>query len=155
MMWFSTSFLPIRLIHTFKRNIMTHIYTIELRFTGHNLDPSEISARLKLEPSNSFSQSQSNSTTKKRCPYWAFNGQGEVGFQSEWESLESALEFLLRSLDSRKAEIISLSSEFDGVWWCGHFQSSFNGGPMLSPKLLIEMGSYGIPMSIDNYFSEE
>lgn len=132
-----------------------HVYTVELRFSGFLLEPSEISARLDLQPSNTFSQSQDQTITKKRRSYWAYNGQGEIGFQSEWTCLEDGLGFLLKSLYSRKAEIIAIARHFDGIWWCGHFQSSFDGGPILSPKLLIEIGSYGVPLSIDNYFSDE
>lgn len=47
-----------------------------------------------------------------------------------------------------------LPLEFDAVWWCGHFQSSFDGGPELPAELLTEIGSYGIPLYIDNYFNE-
>jgi len=138
-----------------KKKAGAHVYTVELRFSGDQLEPSEISARLNLQPSGAFSQSQNQSSTRKRRPYWAYNGQGGVRFQPEWASLEDGLEFLLKSLGSRKAEIIALARQFDGLWWCGHFQTSFDGGPTLSPKLLTEIGSYGIPLSIDNYFSDE
>jgi hypothetical protein len=132
-----------------------HTYTVELRFSGDQLEPSEISARLNLQPSSAFSQSQNQLLTRKRRPYWAYNGQGAIGFQPEWTSLEKGLEFLLNSLRARKPEIIALARQFDGLWWCGHFQSSFDGGPTLSPKLLAEVGSYEIPLSIDNYFNDE
>jgi hypothetical protein len=140
---------------TKEKKAEAHIYTVELRFSGDQLEPSEISSRLNLQSSDAFSQSQNQSSKRKRCPYWAYNGQGEKGFQSEWLRLEDGLEFLLKNLSSRKAEIISLARQFDGLWWCGHFQASFDGGPTLSPKLLSEIGSYGIPLSIDNYFSDE
>jgi hypothetical protein len=64
------------------------------------------------------------------------------------------LEFLLKNLSSKKADIADLATQFDGFWWCGHFQTSFDGGPTLSPKLLTEISSYGIPLSIDNDFSQ-
>lgn len=134
---------------------MAHIYTVELRFSGEQLEPSEISNQLNLRPNSAFSQSQNLFATRKRCPYWAYNGQWEVGFQAEWASLEEGLEFLLNHLDPKKAEILAVARKFDGLWWCGHFQTSFDGGPMLSSKLLIELGSYGIPLSIDNYFSDD
>jgi hypothetical protein len=134
---------------------MAHVYTVELRFSGDQLEPSEISSRLNLQPSDAFSLSQNQSSQRKRRPYWAYNGQREKGFQPEWLRLEDGLEFLLKNLRVRKAEIISLARQFDGLWWCGHFQTSFNGGPTLSPALLTEIGSYGILLSIDNYFSDE
>ena len=69
--------------------------------------------------------------------------------------MEEGLTFLLKILSTRKAEIITLAHQFDAVWWIGHFQSSFDGGPTLSPKLMAEISSYEIPLSIDNYFSDE
>lgn len=138
-----------------EKKAAAHVYTVGLRFYGDQLEPSEISARLNLQPSHASSQSQNQSTTRKRRPFWGYNGQGELGFQVEWESLEDGLEFLLKTLSPRKAEIIALSRQFEGLWWCGHFQASFDGGPTLSPKLLTEIGSYEIPLSIDNYFSDE
>jgi hypothetical protein len=140
---------------TQQKNAAAHAYTVELRFSGDQLEPAEISARLNLQPSNAFSQSQNQSLTRKRRPYWAYNGQGEIGFQPEWTCLEDGLEFLLKGLSSRKADVIALARQFDGLWWCGHFQASFDGGPTLSAKLLTEMGSYEIPLSIDNYFNDE
>ena len=140
---------------TQEKKAAAHTYTIELSFYGDQLDPSEISACLNLQPSGSLSQSQIQATKRKRCPYWGYNGQGEEGFQPEWACLEDGLEFLLKSLNPRKTEIVALACQFEGVWWCGHFQASFDGGPTLSPKLLTEIGSYGIPLSIDNYFSDE
>lgn len=136
------------------KKVAGHAYTVELRFSGALLEPSEISAQLGLQPSHA-SQSQNQSITNKRHPWWGYNGQGQPGFQPGWTCLEEGLEFLLKSLRSRKAEIIALARQFDGIWWCGHFQSSFDGGPTLSPKLLTEIGSYGIPLYIDNYFSDE
>lgn len=132
---------------------MTHAYTVGLRFYGDQLEPSEISARLNLQPSSMLGKAQSQLATRKRRPYWAYNGQGEEGFQSEWTSLEDGLEFLLKSLSSRKADISALAQQYDAVWWCGHFQTSFDGGPTLSSTLLTEIGSFGVPLSIDNYFS--
>lgn len=134
---------------------MTHAYTVELRFYGDQLEPSEISARLNLQPSSMLSKAQSQLATRKRRPYWAYNGHGEDGFQSEWTNLEDGLKFLLKVLSSRKADIIALACQYDAIWWCGHFQTSFDGGPTLSSELLTEIGSFGVLFSIDNYFSSD
>ncbi|GAB3094855.1 DUF4279 domain-containing protein [Lysobacter terrae] len=131
---------------------IAHTYTVELRFSGDLLEPSEISAQLNLQPSNMLSLQ--NQAAGRRKPFWAYNGHGQLGFQAEWGSLEDGLEFLLGCLNARKAEINALASQYNGFWWCGHFQASFDGGPTLSPTLLAEIGSYGVPLTIDNYFSE-
>jgi hypothetical protein len=137
---------------TQEKKAAAHAYTVELRFLGEQLEPSEISARLNLQPSHALSQSLNQSSKRKRRPYWGYDGQGEDGYQPEWTSLEDGFEFLFKILISRRAEIIALARQFDGFWWCGHFQTSFDGGPTLSPKLLTEISSYEISLSIDNYF---
>lgn len=132
-----------------------HFYTVELRFSGDQLQPAEISRRLGLTPTRSRDRSAGEALVGKPRPYWGFTGHGEDHYQEEWTSFQEGLEFLLSILASRKSEIQSLAREFDGVWWCGHFQSGFDGGPTLSPALLVELGSYGIPLSIDNYFFDD
>lgn len=140
---------------TNEKKAVGHTYTVQLRFSADQLEPAEISAKLNLTPSHTSSQLQNQSATKKRRAFWAYNGQGEVGFKTEWLCLEDGLEFLFKSLGPKKAEILAVARQFEGLWWCGHFQASFDGGPTLSPKVLTELGSYGIPLSIDNYFSDE
>ncbi|WP_420714754.1 hypothetical protein [Roseateles sp. SL47] len=132
-----------------------HTYTVELRFIGSKLEPANISRRLSLAASAELGLLESQASTRRREPFWAYNGKGEIGFQSEWTSLDEGLQFLLGCLRARKPEIVALSLEFRSIWWCGHFQASFDGGPTLSANLLKEIGSYGIPLSIDHYFSED
>ncbi|MCW5319858.1 DUF4279 domain-containing protein [Verminephrobacter aporrectodeae subsp. tuberculatae] len=137
---------------TQQKKVPNHVYTVELRFLG---EPSEISDRLNLKPSNSFSKKQNQKMKRPRRPYWGYSGRGEAGYLRKWESLGDGLKFLLEILRSRKSEIIAIGHQFDGHWWCGHFQSSFNGGPTLSPQLLAEVGSYEMPLCIDDYHVSE
>lgn len=132
-----------------------HTYTVQLRFSGDQLEPSEISAKLKLTPSHTSSQLKRQSTKGRRRAFWAYNGQGEPGFRSEWSCLSDGLAFLLKILEPKKNEIIALAGQFDGIWWCAHFQASFDGGPTLPPNVLSELATYGIALSIDNFFSDD
>ncbi|MCW8166583.1 DUF4279 domain-containing protein [Verminephrobacter aporrectodeae subsp. tuberculatae] len=136
-----------------KSKTPNHVYTVELVFMG---EPSEISDRLNLQPNNAFSQSQNRPPpSRQHPPYWGYNGERETGYQSRWESLEDGLIFLLEVMDSRREKIIAIGHQFNGHWWCGHFQSSFDGGPTLSAKLLVEISNYEIPLRIANYYSSE
>lgn len=132
-----------------------HIYTVELRFSGDQLDPSDISARLEVPASNSSDMPMAEVMRRRKRLFWSYNGIEQAGFQADWESLEDGLRFLLGCLSDKKKEIHGLAQQFYGRWWCGHFQSSFDGGPTLSPELLAEIGAYGLPLTIDNYFSDE
>ena len=132
-----------------------HTYTVEVRFYGDDLNPSEISRQMGLEPSGSLTRLAASSSSRARRPFWAYNGQGEQGFLSEWQSLEDGLAFLARRLAPLRSTVVDLSQTFDGIWWCGHFQSSFDGGPTLSSKVLAEIAGFGLPLFIDNYFAAE
>lgn len=132
---------------------LNHTYSIELCFFGDELRSDDITRCLSLQATRSSDGLLVRSDGRKRVPFWAYNGQGEEGFQLEWESLENGLWFLLRKLTPLQPEIIRLSKIFEGYWRCGHFQTSFDGGPVLSSKVLAEVAGYGLPLSIDNYFS--
>lgn len=110
---------------------------------------------MRLEPSGSLTRLAASSSSRSRRPFWAYNGQGEEGFLLDWRSLEDGLTFLARRLAPLRSTVVDLSQTFDGIWWCGHFQSSFDGGPTLSPKILAEVASFGLPLFIDNYFAAE
>lgn len=135
--------------------IPNHTYMVELRFYGDALEPSEITRRLCLQPSTTSDDLPVGPKGRKRRPVWGYNGQGEDGFQSEWQSLEQGLDFVLRRIAPLQATVVELSQDFKGIWWCGHFQASFDGGPTLSSKTLAEIASYGLPLFIDNYFAPE
>jgi hypothetical protein len=53
---------------------------------------------------------------------------------NEWESLELGLQYLLGKLLPKMELIRSYISKYDVFWWCGHFQSSFDGGPTMAPR---------------------
>ena len=129
-----------------------HSYVVELRFFGDGVDPAILTRTLGIEPSSSSDGTVVATASRTRRPYWAFNGRGHEGFVAEWPSLEDGLQFLLEKTSHARPAIIELSRVCKGVWWCGHFQSTFSGGPQLSPMLLGELASYKLPLVIDNYF---
>jgi hypothetical protein len=128
----------------------SHTYSVELRFFGDFLDPAEITAILGLRPSI-YSSNEEPLLNRKRQPFRGYNGSEHPDFQAQWQSLEDGLAFVACRLAPLKSEIVQLSKRFDGLWWCGHFQSSFDGGPTLSPGLLANVASYGCPLYLDNY----
>jgi hypothetical protein len=130
-----------------------HTYTIELRFYGDLLDPAEVSSILNLQPSRSSNGKPIGK--RKREPFWGYDGSDHAEFQEPWQSLEDGLAFVSQKLASRKPAIIQLGARFDGIWWCGHFQTSFDGGPTLSAGVLGEVASFGLPLFLDTYHSAD
>ncbi len=121
-----------------------HTYTVEIRFYGDHLDPHSITQYLGLEPSTC--------RKSKGDSVWGYNGCEIVGFQDEWTTLEEGLSFLTQTLFPQKDKIVKLSNDFKSIWWCGHFQSSLDGGPTLSSQLLKDIAEFNTPLFIDNYF---
>ena len=127
-----------------------HRYTVELRLFGPTLDPDAITRETGLQPCQTrLAGSRQANQTDPDC-MWAFDGNGP----SEWESLEEGLAFVLSRLESSLVPLSEYAKSFDLIWWCGHFQSCFDGGPVLSAAILRRLGQFGVELFIDNYFRE-
>jgi hypothetical protein len=135
--------------------ITMHHYSVQLRITGETLKPDEISALLNLQPNHIRIRGQKGGRNRIWSEsLWSYDGdEGET--QKEWPSLEEGLMCLLGKLWSKKELITSLSSTFEAVWWCGHFQTSFDGGPTFSTDLLSKLAEFKVPLFLDNYFSAD
>jgi len=131
-----------------------HEYTIELRITGADLVPTIITETLGLEPSSVRELGERRSERR----VWDEALWGYNGYPSDtprfWTSLEEGLSFLLDRLEPLRSEIDNYKQKYDAVWWCGHFQSSFDGGPMLTAELMGRLADFGVDLYIDNYFAE-
>ena len=132
--------------------VSSHEYTVELRFYGDNIDVANISNYLGLLPTNSLTPRTLNPNSRPIKPFWGYDAQPDREKYIMWNSLEEGFEFVWKNLRSKKSEIVSLSQKFEGIWWCGHFQASFDGGPTLSPSFLAEIASYTLPIYLDCYF---
>lgn len=129
-----------------------HEYTVEFRISGAELVPATITQVLGLEPSLVRQVGEPRSKQKDwDQALWAYNGFS-AGTPKSWASLEDGLTFVLDRLESVRSEIEKYKQKYDSVWWCGHFQSSFDGGPTLSAKLMRRLADFGVELYIDNYF---
>lgn len=131
-----------------------HEYTVELRISGAVLVPANITQGLALEPSLVRHVGERRGEGKVwDQALWAYNGFS-AGTPKSWASLEDGLTFLLDRLEPVRTEIEMLKQKYDAVWWCGHFQSSFDGGPALSAALMRRLADFGVDLYIDNYFAD-
>lgn len=128
-----------------------HAYTVEFRIYSSTLDPSEITRELGLQPC----QTRTEGTLfaqRRQQGMWAYDGgEGSIA----WDSLEDGITFVLDKLWPHRDAIGKYKASADLLWWCGNFQSSFDGGPRLSPDLLKRLGELGASLYIDNYFSRD
>jgi Domain of unknown function (DUF4279) len=131
-----------------------HLFTVEFRVVSETLDPEMITCELGLKPCQTRRQGELRADGKIFTGMWAYSGYEESD-GPYWETLEEGLAFVLDELWRRRQLIASYKSKAKLIWWCGHFQTSFDGGPTLSASLLSRLGEFGADLFIDNFFSEQ
>lgn len=127
---------------------MADFYTVEFRLSGKDLSPAEITEAIGIQPTHvrHVGERRGSSSTFDSA-VWSYAGTlGE-----EWASLEVGLMSLMRELLPKRELISVYATRFDACWWCGYFQDSFGGGPLLSTGLLRDLADFGIPVALSNY----
>lgn len=131
-----------------------HTYNVEFRIWSEKevLDLNAINEDLGITATNTRRRGEAKSpTTVFTESMWGYDEYPG----KEWDSLEEALESLLEVLLPLKDKIMKYSTKYDVTLWCGHFTSSFDGGPTLSPVILKKLGDLGIELYLDTYCRQE
>ena len=126
-----------------------HEYSVEIRVLGTGLNPDDITRELALTPS--FVHKAQTCSEKS---IWGYGGKNTSHIPVYWSSLEEGINHLLDDLAGLEDKLANYKASWEVILWCGHFQSSFDGGPHLSCALLKRLGNFGVGLFIDNYFSE-
>jgi len=129
-------------------------YSIALRISGKNLDVAEVTAKLRVNPT------QTRIIGGYRSPksvwdetMWEYDVR-PTGNKVVWDTLEEGLQKLLSTLASRKRILRHYQRRFKVFFWCGHYSTSF-GGPTLSPRLLKALGDFGVELILQSYLCDE
>jgi hypothetical protein len=132
-----------------------HTYSVALRITGIDLDLTEVSVTLGKTPTQTRligkSRSAKSVWSESMWEYEVRPANGNI----VWDSLEDGLQTLLSTFISNKKALQEYQRRFKVFLWCGHFSSSFDGGPTLSPLVLKALGDLGVELILATYFSEE
>jgi hypothetical protein len=132
-----------------------HSYLVSLRISGEGLDPSTVTAELGIEPTQIRIKGQPRSGSSIwHESMWEYEVKASDE-EREWHSLEQGLQSLLSMFASRQPTLRKYQQRFKVSVFCGHFTSSFNGGPTLSPSLLEKLGEFGAELFLDTYCSDE
>lgn len=132
-----------------------HRYTVQLRIWKEGQSAESISKAIGLKASYELVRRKLPKLSDGSHDYWIYDGRGIGDYQEEWDCLDAGLNFLLTNLEGAKEQVKRVALEGEGTWWCGHFQSSFDGGPILEASTLKRLAQYNFPIFIDNYFGEE
>lgn len=134
---------------------MTHEYSVELRIYGKNLNSSEVTSDLGINPSLIFRKGERIGKNKRiKEELWAYNGR-KGNREYYYRSLEEGLMYLLSTLRPIKEKVLEYKSKHNVVLWCGHFHTGMGGGPKLSSNLLQELSEFGIDICIESYYGIE
>lgn len=131
-----------------------HRYTVQLRIWKGGQSAESISKAIGLNASYELVRRKSSKLSDGNHDYWIYDGRGIVGYQEEWGCLDAGLNFLLTNLDGVKEHVKRVALDGEGTWWCGHFQSSFDGGPIVNASTFKRLAQYEFPVFIDNYFGK-
>jgi hypothetical protein len=127
-----------------------HSYTVEFRIWSEkeDVDLEAITKDIGINPTNTRIQGEAKSLNRVFTEsMWGY----EVYPGKNWASLEEALESLLKVLKPLKEKIWAYLLKYNVVIWCGHFTSSFDGGPKFSPELLEKLSELGVELYLDTY----
>lgn len=128
-----------------------HRYSLELRIVGKDLEPENITRELGMAPTQVRKQGEPRNE-RSRWPdnTWSLDILTQDG-RSDWSSLEEGLAALLRMFDPIRDQLRSLAEANKILIWCGHFTSSFDGGPTLSAAMMKSLGEFGAELVLDTY----
>lgn len=132
-----------------------HTYSVALRISGTDLDLADVSARLKLRPTQTRVIGQHRSPNsvwdESMWEYEVRPGEGKP----VWDSLEDGLQTVISAFASCGGELRNIQQRYKVFLWCGHFSSSFCGGPTFSPQILKTLADFGVELILDTYSSYE
>jgi Domain of unknown function (DUF4279) len=132
-----------------------HSYLVSLRISGDTLDPSTITSELGIEPTQIRRKGQPRGRkTVWDESMWEYEAKPTSG-EREWQSLEEGLQAILSMFVSHHRILREYQQWFKVFLFCGHFTSSFDGGPTLSPALLEGLGEFGIELFLDTHCCDE
>jgi hypothetical protein len=141
-----------------------HSYTVSLRIESAKLDTTRVTEELGMTPTQTRCAGQYRSPSSVfEEALWEFDvapEQPDVAPENwphwpQWKSLEKAFEKLLSFFAPRARRIQSYRLDHNVYIWLGHFSSSFDGGPRLSPEILKALGEFGVQVWVDVHFIED
>jgi hypothetical protein len=131
-----------------------HSYTVALRIWSPELDPAQITKEVDIAPTQIRAAGEHRGENRVwREAMWELEVRPEG--KSDWESLETGLAALLKIVVPRTKAFQKNVRKHAACIWCGHFSSSFDGGPRLSAEMLKSLGKFGVPLWIEAHFVED
>lgn len=122
------------------------------RIWGQDLDPDQITRIFGVIPSISFKKGDTRKAANKwRHGYWEINTSDKV----QGTDLSIHIEWLLERIEPVRREIeLLIRQDYDADIFCFWESLTGHGGPTFEPDLLARLGTLGLRLGLDIYFSE-
>jgi hypothetical protein len=134
-------------------------YTVELRIISDDnaYTIEEISSILNLKPDNTRRPGDKQGRTRIiTYTMWGYSVYPRKrGRRKKWQSLELALEALLKIFMPLKDKVRKISAKCHVFIYCGYFLPDPFGGIILSPAIIKKLSEFGIELQISAYFCDE
>jgi hypothetical protein len=124
-----------------------------LRIFSDDLVPGEITARLAIEPTDTFHKGDAHSLGKlrRKTNGWFYTTE----HLTDSRDFRRHLDIILDALDGRNGAVLGLQSKGCTVDIVTYWVSTGQGGPWLMPDQMLKLGSLGIEIWWDVYFRRD
>lgn len=123
-----------------------------LRIFSPDLEPSEITKKLQLQPSKSRTRNlQSKYRHEREVHAWFLSTEGML----ESTASEDHLQHIVTELEGREGSLRDLRENGCKTSITSYWVGDGQGGPSLSPELMQALSSLGLSIWWDNYFEAE
>lgn len=123
---------------------------VSFRLSGDDLDPTEVSRLLGVEPTRAHAQGDTHSNSQGRVYYRRFGLWLLRGSDDGEASLEEGLIGMLDRLPP-DAIVALVERGYKADFFCGLFLDHFNEGVVLSPSTLGRIARLGAELDLDIY----
>lgn len=128
--------------------------SVSLRIWGQDVDPAEISALLRCEPTEAARTGDTLTRSNGRTRLVS-KGFWHLSSDREATNLADQIESLLSKLTSDVAVWQSLTERFDVDLFCGLFLDAANRGVELPAHLIVALGERRLRIGFDIYAPDE
>lgn len=128
-----------------------HETTMTLRFFGDDLDPDDVTARLRCSPTYGSKKdglwiTKAGTEKVARTGFWRLVSENRTP-----GDLNAQISELLANCTDDLSEWAELTARFDASVFCGIFMLESNEGTDLSPAILESLGLRNLRLSLDIY----
>jgi len=124
-----------------------------LRIFSDDIAPDEITKLLQIEPTKTFRQGESHNRgkLKRKTNGWFYSTEKP----SSSKDTRRHLDLILAQLDGKNEAVQQLHSKGCKIDIITYWLSVGQGGPLLMPQQMLKLGTLGIEIWWDVYFSAE